>query len=120
MHKMLCYVFLIAGLAWTDTVLSQFPGAGVPASPYSFTPKMQKAFAWPVRPGSPGIVQSPRMGTSWAGNNTVGIMSPDRMACLIPDMKRVESMPVLHLSNINPTDRMPNALPRRKTIIARP
>jgi hypothetical protein len=35
-------------------------------------------------------------------------LPPDHMTCLIPDLARVEKMPVRHLSNDNPIDRMPN------------
>jgi hypothetical protein len=124
MQKMLCYVLLATGLAWADTALGQFPGAGFPASPFSLTPKMQKTFACPwtgdlnfqksgprlLRQWNSGIDQSP--GVRTAGNASVRIMNPDRMGCLVPDLKRVELMPVRHLSNINPMDKMPNAWPR--------
>ena len=47
----------------------------------------------------------------------IQLLSPDRMACLVPDLARVERMPVQRLSNSDP---MPNGLPHDKVIFGHP
>jgi hypothetical protein len=43
-------------------------------------------------------------------NGSIRIMQPDNMPCLIPDMSKVEKMPVTKFENIPLKDPMPNAM----------
>ena len=131
---MLFFVLLAIGLTSAHTAKSQISGTGIPESPRSFKPEMQKAFAflhaWDhnfQKSGSgfahtwiSGIGRISDLWSSGLVNGSIRIMNPDRMACLIPDPNRVESMHVLHLSNVNPIDRMPNAWSTRKDLFGRP
>jgi hypothetical protein len=48
---------------------------------------------------------------------SVYILSEDKMACLVPDLKRLENMPVQGLKNSQFMDPMPNGFPRQDRII---
>jgi len=53
---------------------------------------------------------------SLPARDSVRIMSPDNMACLVPDRTKLEKMPVMKLRNRRPVDPMPNAIPRQRTL----
>jgi hypothetical protein len=52
--------------------------------------------------------------TSWS---SVYILSEDGMACLVPDMQKMERMPGRKLNDPQNADRMPNAFPKQKILM---
>jgi hypothetical protein len=58
--------------------------------------------------------KSPGIYPDWSlaqRRNSIRVLAPDHMSCLVPDPARVEHMPIRRLSNDNPVDRIPNACP---------